>query len=43
LVQNRRPAAIVVYALTFRRVGRVCGGLLVAVYGVFLAFTFAGV
>lgn len=34
------PAALVVYALAFRRVGRVGGGLLVAGYGAYFALTF---
>lgn len=34
------PAALVAYALAFRRVGRVGGGLLVAGYGAYLALTF---
>jgi hypothetical protein len=35
------PAAVVAYSLVFRRVGRIGGCLLVAVYGGYLAFTFA--
>jgi cation:H+ antiporter len=35
------PAALVVYAVMFKRVGRIGGGLLVAIYGAYLAFTFA--
>ena len=35
------PAALVVYSLTFKRVGRFGGGLLVAIYGAYLAITFA--
>ena len=35
------PAALVVYAVMFKRVGRVGGGLLVAIYGAYLAVTFA--
>lgn len=34
------PAALVGYAVVFRRVGRVGGGLLVATYGAYLALTF---
>jgi cation:H+ antiporter len=34
------PAALVAYALVFKRVGRVGGGLLVATYGAYLALTF---
>lgn len=37
------PAALVGYAVIFRRVGRVAGGLLVAGYGAYLALTFARV
>lgn len=37
------PAALVVYALVFKRVGRVGGGVLVAGYGAYLALTFARV
>lgn len=33
------PVALVTYALAFKRVGRVGGGLLVATYGAYLAFT----
>lgn len=35
------PAALVAYSLIFKRVGRIGGGLLVAIYGAYLAFTFA--
>lgn len=35
------PAALVVYAFIFRRVGRLGAGLLVAGYGAYLALTFA--
>ncbi|MHB2023775.1 MAG: sodium:calcium antiporter [Mycobacteriales bacterium] len=34
------PAALVTYALVFKQVGRVGGGLLVATYGVYLGITF---
>jgi len=34
------PAALVAYALLFKRVDRLGGGLLVVTYGVFLGFTF---
>jgi cation:H+ antiporter len=34
------PVALVVYALLFKRVGRIGGGLLVAAYGAYLALTF---
>ena len=34
------PAVLVTYALVFKRVGRLGGGLLVATYGVYLALTF---
>jgi cation:H+ antiporter len=37
------PAALVAYAVFFRRVDRVAGGLLVAGYGAYLALTFARV
>lgn len=35
------PAALVVYALAFKRVGRVAGAILVAIYATFLALNFA--
>jgi cation:H+ antiporter len=35
------PAALVVYALLFQRIGRIGGWLLVGVYGAYLALTFA--
>lgn len=34
------PALLVAYVVVFKRVGRVGGGLLVATYGTYLAFTF---